>query len=747
MPTSQRALALLGAILPLTAQSPEPPAAPVALTRPLGRVFVDQPGDGLVWARGDDWKASFGAHGCSFVPFLGSLAPRNFPVTVQLTDARCGEVALPLDLANAPRAHEKTRISIDRGALTEVYELTPRGIEQKFVFAERRGAGACSVSMHVTTELAATQDADGSLRFTNELGGVQIGKATAVDARGASAPATTTFANGTLVYTVPAEFVARATFPLTIDPYFLVTSLVLPPNGLDNMNPDVAYVSTLGGSYAAVFEEVFSAADHDVGIRGYGHGGALLLADYVDYTTTSWRKPRIASHVAASQFLCVAERSVDIGGRLVDLATPQTIPTFVFGSQFTVYQTLLGTASVPDVGGDPSPTASLPGKYCVAWQINNSVVWRLVGTDGVLGTANGVGVPPFAAQQNPSLSKCCSPETPVQQWILVWEQPAGATDRDIHGALLSPNGTAVASDFLISGSSFSDTRPHVSSKTDFVSGVDRWMVVWQRAIPGSPIAVAHDDIYGAVFQDTTNLTGETNLTQLLNRPNFANQVHPCVDTDGVRFAVGFSEKASAFGNDWEPYLATVHLAPNAQLAVTSYPELLNAYVEVDDNLEITAEHSGGTYTTQYVATWTASGAAGSSSLAAFYRGHSNVPPSSYYDHVVAGCGAMQLVENGLPALGETMYLDLVNAQGIPLFMIGQAAPPVALCGGCEIGIDAGTLSLLGQASIAYTVPPDVSLIGAQVAVQGIDVFAPGGCPLSLLGFEFTLTDEIVITFL
>lgn len=741
------AAAVFGALLSLPAQVPVAPS-PVHV-RPLGvssgRVAVDQPGDGLVWARGDDWKASFGARGCTFVPFLGSQAPRNYPLALQLTGARAGAHALPLALDRSARAATPTRITIDRGPVTEVYELAPHGIEQKFVFAEPTGAGDCSVALRVATDLLATPHADGSLTFANERGGVRIGKATAVDARGATAPAATTFADGVLTYTVPAAFVAQATFPLTIDPVVLTMGLVLPPNGLLQLNPDVAYVSSFGGLHGTVIEEVFSATDHDIRIHGYDRDGVLQLVDFVDYTTTSWRLPRIASHVAASQFLCVAERGPDIAGRLVDYAAPQTIPMFVLGAQFTIHTSLLFGSFAPDVGGNPSPTATLPGNYCVTWH-NGSVLRAMVRTDGVVGAASTVGLPGAVTRTNASLSKCCSPETPVQQWVLVWEQSNGA-DRDIHGALIAEDGTLVAADFLISGSPFTDTRPQVSSKTDFVAGADRWMVVWQRAIPGSPFAVAHDDVYGAVFQDTTNLTGETNLVPLLNRPNFANQVHPCVDTDGTRFVVGFSEKASSFGNDWAPYLATVHLTPNAQIGVTAYPELLNAYVEVDDDLQITAEHSGGTPSTRYVATWTASGIAGSSALGAFYRGHSNLPRSSYFNHALAGCGAMQIVANGLPALGETVYLDLVNAQGFPVFLVGQSAPPVALCSGCELGVDFATMMLLTQSSLVYTVPPDVTLIGAQAAVQGIDLLAPGGCPATVLGFEFTLTDEIIVTFL
>ena len=41
------------------------------------RVLYDTPGDGRLWARGAGYKASFGADGAIYFPFLGSRAPQD----------------------------------------------------------------------------------------------------------------------------------------------------------------------------------------------------------------------------------------------------------------------------------------------------------------------------------------------------------------------------------------------------------------------------------------------------------------------------------------------------------------------------------------------------------------------------------------------------------------------------------------------------------------------------------------------
>lgn len=742
---------LLGAIPSLTAQSPsaavEAERAPIAVApnAPPARVFVDQPGDGLIWARGADWKASFGAAGFTFVPFLGPAAPRNFPLRLQLREVRAGGVPMTLDPHPTARVHG-TEVAIARGPVTEVYDLDPRGIEQRIVVAERPAAGDLAVAMAVDTELAPSANGDGTFTFANELGGVRVSEAIAIDARGRRCPATAALVAGEYTLTVPAAFVAAAAFPLVIDPFFLSFTITPSPAGLYQL-PDVAYVDAGDGFYATVYEEIYSAVDHDVIVCVSRRDGSTVTMLYVDVTTTTWLVPRVASHRIASQFLCVARvGNAIIAGRPIGLAASGSSAVVTIGSQFPIRSSAI--AVDPDVGGDATITATLPGNYCVTWGENGDVRYAIVRTDSlVLTPANPVlGLPTvFAAR--PAISKCCGPQLPgAQDWAIVWEQTSAANGLDIWGALVHFDGSVTSPAFPIEGSPSSDSRPEVSSLTDVHHNTQQWMVVWQRYVPGGPIQNAHDDIWGAIWDGTTPITGPVNLTSLLLRPTFANQWNPCVETDGMRFCVGFAEKASVFSPDVEPYLATVHLQWGTTLAVTAYPELLNAFVEADDNLKVASERSGGTASTRYMAVWDARQANPplQSCIGAFYRGHLNLGPGPYFNHALPGCGAMTIVPSGLPALGETIAMDLVGAQGLPFLLVGFSVPPVSYCAGCDLGVDLPTAAVTFTSAFTLTIPPDVGLIGFQLAFQGADFFAGGGCAQPI---PFTLTDEIIVTIL
>ena len=95
---------------------------------------------------------------------------------------------------------------------------------------------------------------------------------------------------------MPADFVARGTFPLTIDP--LVSSFSMQP-GFASVpswgSPDCAFLGSYDGLHAAVFEEAYSQTDHDIYLRPYGQDGLPQPGIYVDYTTDYWAAPQIAA--------------------------------------------------------------------------------------------------------------------------------------------------------------------------------------------------------------------------------------------------------------------------------------------------------------------------------------------------------------------------------------------------------------------------------------------------------------------
>ncbi|MEM6675125.1 MAG: hypothetical protein AAF726_19905, partial [Planctomycetota bacterium] len=79
-------------------------AAPPAVHRleacPYDRhasVHYDTTHDGTILARGRHFKVSANSSGFTFIPFLGSDAPRNFPVRMRLASIRRGIETLAAD--------------------------------------------------------------------------------------------------------------------------------------------------------------------------------------------------------------------------------------------------------------------------------------------------------------------------------------------------------------------------------------------------------------------------------------------------------------------------------------------------------------------------------------------------------------------------------------------------------------------------------------------------------------------------
>lgn len=740
----------------LPGQQPTPseaaaPAVVVALATDLGlpNVWLDEPGDGRIWVRGRDYKASFGHGQFTFVPFLGADAPRNHPLVLQLVDARCGARPLPLRADEPARRHGQ-RCWFDRGGWTEVYDLRLEHVEQSFVFAERPGQGDLVLTSSLTTSLCAEHGHDGTLRFVGERGGVAIGAAVAIDATGVRTPLRTECVGDELVLTVPAACLAAATYPLVVDPVFQTIALTAAGWPLPNHDPDIAYTSAGGGLYVAVKAEDFSAADQDVRFVVLQPDGTLVVDGFLDNTMVSWRTPRIATNAAGDQLLCVVRREgIDIAARPIDIVSPVGGPLLTLPFPFSVHAS--ATAVDPDVGGDASPTASLPGNYCVCWSDSGLVQWTLVRTDRTVVTPGGnVANSLLAVASHPSLSKSCGTlSAGTQEWVLVWEQFGGVGNQNVYGRRIGSNGSYHSGAFAIDTSPWSDTRPQVSSPTDAHGVGSHWLCVWQRAYPQTALQNAHTDLFGSIHVGSASLTGITNLSSLLLRPQgFA--TNPSVDTDGIRFAVAWSEQASVFTPDLEPMVATVHLTGNDTLDVTAYAELLQADPAVDDHLQVAAERSGGgSPSTGYALAWdvTQTTPFEQDAEAAFYRGHSDLPSTSYFASALPGCGAIQVVGSGIPALGQTFRLDVQQAQGVPWMLVGESVAPIAVCGACELGVDPLSFLMIQSSGFELTVPPVTSLIGAMLACQAADLYVPGGCGAEVLGFEFVLSNELVVVVL
>lgn len=103
-----------------------------------------------------------------------------------------------------------------------------------------------------------------------------------------------------------------------------------------------------------------------------------------------------------------------------------------------------------------------------------------------------------------------------------------------------------------------------------------------------------------------------------------------------------------------------------------------------------------------------------------------------------GCGLTTIQVTGHPAIGSTIETAIGNFSAVPVVGYGILNLGLPFCG-CTIGHD-WSLAAIGATS-TFTLPPNPGLIGAELFIQGADLFGPGGCPDPLL----TLTDMITVT--
>ena len=282
------------------------------------RVHHDLTTDGTHWLRGRDYKASAGQDGLTFFPFLGSDAPRNFPVGLRLQGAsRDGQLVELGDEASVARTGN--RIVIDRGGVQVRYDATPEFVEQSFVLDVPTGTGPLTLTLDVETELSLV-DHDGGFRFEGEFGGVDYGAAIAIDAKGRRVGVPVTWSGDQFHLTIPAAFLADAQSPLVVDP--VLSGFTIGTSTADLGAPDVAY-GGVNTNFNVVYEEQFSATDVDIYMVQVGDGGTTSHGVYVDQTADSWRNPRIATTSGAARPLIVAEApsvafpgSTDIVARL-----------------------------------------------------------------------------------------------------------------------------------------------------------------------------------------------------------------------------------------------------------------------------------------------------------------------------------------------------------------------------------------------------------------------------------------------
>lgn len=395
--------------------------------------------DGVIDARGANWKAHFSPDGARFVPFLGADAPRNFPVGFRLEAASVAGAELPL--AGAPTVRrDGDRVLLDHGPILEVYELSAGSIEQSFVVKRRRFRGEVKVRLAVDSELTAATDGRG-LRFDGALGGAKYGEAFALDASGRRADVRTTLDADVIELAVPDAFPIDGDGELVIDPVIETMSPITATSAA--RNADVAFEKDVagGGVYIVTYETGFSATDRDIyAIEVRAADGAIQNLGAIDISSDDTSAPKVAGNDGANSFLVVYEHRTNGTGWSRIWSRIRIANSSATGNAQRISDNLASTNYLqPDVGGD---NRAYPGYWGVVWKRQwfsiENIQARAVGSAGsAAGDALNVSDPILYADGEPTISEGSGYAGAEDCYAFAYSRRNSASDRDVFAGQLS----------------------------------------------------------------------------------------------------------------------------------------------------------------------------------------------------------------------------------------------------------------------------------------------------------------------
>ncbi|MFN3240675.1 MAG: hypothetical protein ACE37K_04095 [Planctomycetota bacterium] len=430
------------------------------------------------WAGGPSWKASF-HDGLAFYPYRGSERER-----VQLhwrtASITAGGEALPLDACGSSQTDDCYQTHYP--GVTELYELSEHGVEQKFVFDRRPARPGAIV---VTGRLSGDFEVDSRTARHEELlfcvdgePTVRYGKAFAIGADGRRVAVPASVDGDLLRLHVPAEFVAAARFPLTIDP--------LIGNALINSNFNASPATTVEVACSTELDQMvvsfvrqFSLFDRD----------AFSLVGKQDFTGFTYHWIENSASYGVSDLdvaYCQGQRSYVIASYRVSAFV--TIP-FVYVQRDDQMQNNAGTTTListpvagyswtePSVGGGYGTC----GKALAAWKRTGSSPTQIACC--VVDCANPSAVPAWFDPHGVStLDDSDQPDVmPMTRdglpWRVVWRSEVGGI-HEIRAATVSQSGSSLG--FVgYDGTVAELEAPQIAGSYD-ASGTLRQVMVWQR---------------------------------------------------------------------------------------------------------------------------------------------------------------------------------------------------------------------------------------------------------------------------
>jgi len=530
------------------------------------RMLYDAPGDGSLWTRGASYKARFDSSGATYYPYFGPSAPHDYAHSLSPDRVTVGGIPLAFE-RSASAVRDGDHVALNRGAFVESYDVALDSVEQTFVFDSLPRGGDLMVHIPVASELDASASVDG-IEFRSELGRVVYGRATAVDARGRRAELATELEDGAITWRVDAGFLASATFPLVVDP--LVTTIFFPssPNN-DDFSADVTS-ETLTAGWLVVWEERFSSTDSDVYCKYFDSAGQSVANATIDFTTTTWTRPRCAELSNWETFLVVAG-SVNgtthyVSGRTVQILSPLSL-----GGQFEASGSELGDKLAPDIGGDPNSIILTFSSVCLVYQHNiPSGGSEIVACtyehdlfDNGIHLINEIAIPTSTA--TPDLEPSIAKSNGVDQWLVAWERVTSGLGH-ISAAHIDRFGALADGPFQVtSGILFQEHAACVSSP---ILGTHRAMIVYQQD-------QKNDILVSAI--DGTSILGSIDLSFVVNpATSMLHEIEPSIDCDGQHFVAAYCDPVPNGSAPYTVYASQLYLVGN-QISIAEPHVLLHQF--------------------------------------------------------------------------------------------------------------------------------------------------------------------------
>ncbi len=523
---------LLGLATILTSQH-EPASDAVRIDAPMQSlqqaVGLAPDGQGGFRAVSLAYKAILSAQGVDYTPMLGERAPHNLPLHLSTRTIRRGNNLLHEAMPVVPHMQD-LRVSYERGACTETYDVTPRGLKQSFVFAAPLGGdGDLVVRCDWASELTPAQRGAGAVEFTwPEIGGVRIDTVVGVDAAGRRCDGVVRLAGGALEFVLPDAFVDAATYPLVLDP--LVGSQFA-VSVVNTQQSDVAYMPVaVSGESLFVFQSRASTVDYDVVAQRRNSAGSLVGGLVViDNSALVTRRPRVAGVAANGRWLVVWQSATSIFGPYdirccaVDAGTGAV-------SAFVNITTTATNEFDAAVGGEAT---TADDEAIVTWCTDTDLVACQVtlAASGLPFVFDVTTIGTGSTFRQPAIAKMCDS---TGRTLIVWEELG-----EIRGRYVSRDLTLYGPGLLLSGATAGCGQPSCDG------AADSYLVCWSQ--PEAPAASARDIACARVSGSTLGLTVTVPGVPVANLAA-RDEFEPDVALVGLRYALVFTRKTASITN-------------------------------------------------------------------------------------------------------------------------------------------------------------------------------------------------------